>query len=377
VLHCVNKAVCARPVTPGSTCPLDQSGTPPPMGEFIYELATMMVKHEHCILPPRIRSEYLRQLDHTERVADMQTTQASGPSVAASKSVQEVVRTHPLFFFFLFAYVFSWLLSIPFVLEEWGILSGDYGLAFVIKSFGPSLAGFLITRIIDGKEGLARLRQSMRQARTGWKWYLFILLALPAPVVLGFFLQPDALARLSGLSLSFVVTYLVSFLLTFFGGGPLGEEPGWRGFALPRLQPRYGPLWGTLLLGVLWTFWHLPDFLTSAQGGGPGTGLTAFLVNLPIFFVFVTALAIIFTWLFNHTGGSVFIAILAHTCINAPQVALTPLFPAVDITLLDHAALIGYGVLALLILIMTRGRLGYQPRESRSLLRQPDRSPAS
>jgi membrane protease YdiL (CAAX protease family) len=307
----------------------------------------------------------------------MQTTKASSPPIAAAKSLQDLVREHPLLSFFAIAYAISWTLSIPFILADWGILSGDYTLAFVIKSFGPFVAALLVTRITEGKEGLIRLRQSMRQTRAGWQWYLFTLLALPAPIVIGFFLQPEALARLSGLSLSFVVTYLLSFLLTFLGGGPLGEEPGWRGFALPRLQPRYGPLWGTLLLGVLWTFWHLPDFLTSAQGGGPGTGLTAFLVNLPIFFVFVIALAIIFTWLFNHTGGSVFIAILAHTCINAPQVALTPLFPAVDITLLDHAALIGYGVLALLIVIVTRGRLGYQPRGSRSLLRQPDPSPAS
>jgi uncharacterized protein len=57
----------------------------------------------------------------------------------------------------------------------------------------------------------------------------------------------------------------------FLLGGPLGEEPGWRGFVLPRLQPRFGPLGGTLLLGFLWGCWHLPEFLTPIEHGGPGT----------------------------------------------------------------------------------------------------------
>ena len=144
-----------------------------------------------------------------------------------------------------------------------------------------------------------------------------------------------------------------------FGGGPLGEEPGWRGFALPRLQHNNGPLWGTLILGLLWTCWHLPDFLTSAQGGGPGTGFNSFLINFPIFLVLVMSLAIILTWIFNNTRGSIFIALLAHASVNTPQVVLVPLFPAVDTASLNLAAVIGFGIPALLILILTRGRIGY------------------
>jgi hypothetical protein len=106
----------------------------------------------------------------------------------------------------------------------------------------------------------------------------------------------------------------------FFAGGPLGEEPGWRGFALPRMQARDGALRGTLLLGVLWTFWHLPDFLTSAQKGSPGTGLYPFYAGLPVFFLEVMALSII-------------IATVVPT---------------------------------LLIIVLTRGKLGYQPEQGES-----------
>jgi membrane protease YdiL (CAAX protease family) len=273
------------------------------------------------------------------------------------------MRQHPLFFFFLMAYAISWIISIPFILSEWGILHGDFRVAFVVKSFGPFLAAFIMTSILEGKEGVRRLRQRIRQWRAGWQWYLFILLAIPAFILLGIIIQPGKMASFQGLTPVLLVSYPLTFAAVFFGGGPLGEEPGWRGFALPRMQMRYGPLWGTLLLGVLWTCWHLPDFLTSAQGGGPGTGFSTFVVNFSIFLVLVTAIAIILTWVYNHNHGSIFMTLLAHTSVNTPQVVLVPLFLAVDVTSLNLAALIGFGVTALLIVVLTRGRLGYQPGE--------------
>ena len=154
----------------------------------------------------------------------------------------------------------------------------------------------------------------------------------------------------------------MNFAIIFFLGGPLGEEPGWRGFALPRLQTRYGPLWGTLLLGFLWACWHLPHFLTSVQGGGPGTGFAAFLTNFPIFVLMVMAIAIVMSWVFNHTRGSLFIAILLHASINTFGI-LAPLLPVPALSIETSgnlAVLIGFGVPALLIVILTRGRLGYQ-----------------
>jgi len=270
------------------------------------------------------------------------------------------MRQYPLFFFFLIAYGFSWIMVLPFILSEWGILSGDYTITFILKSYGPFLAAYLMLRVTEGKEGVLRLRRSIRQARAGWGWYLFVFLGIPALILLGIILQPGTLASFQGLKPALLVSYLITYVLVFFGGGPLGEEPGWRGFALPRLQSRLGPLQGTLLLGVLWTGWHLPDFLTSAQGGGPGTGFDTFLKNFSYFLMMVTALAIIFTWIFNNTRGSVFLAILAHASVNTPQLVLVPLFPTVDFTKLNLAALITFVVVALLILVLTRGRLGYQ-----------------
>jgi membrane protease YdiL (CAAX protease family) len=294
----------------------------------------------------------------------MNTSMKSSQSTSTSRSLQQVMRRHPLFFFFLIAYTFSWIVMIPYVLSVWGNWRGDFTVIFVIKSFGPALAAFVMTNLLEGKAGVRRLQQRIKQWRAGWPWYLFILVGIPALTLLGIIIQPGALAGFQGLPPLLLVSYAVYFVVVIFGGGPLGEEPGWRGFALPRMQPRYGPLWGTLLLGVGWCCWHFPDFLTPAQGGGPGTGLATILTNFSMFFLMVIALAIIFTWVFNHTAGSVFIAIVLHASVNTPQLVLVPLFPAVGYTSLLLAHLIGFGVTALLIVILTRGRLGYEPSQA-------------
>ncbi len=297
----------------------------------------------------------------------MDTSTASDQSATASGGLRQAMRQHPLFFFFLMAYAFSWIMVIPYILSQWGILHGDFRIIFVIKSFGPFLAAYIMTGITEGRAGLLSLRQRIRQWRAGWQWYLFTLVGIPALFLLGLIVLPGALASFQGFPPNFPVVYLVSFVLIFFGGGPLGEEPGWRGFALPRMQPRYGPLRGTLLLGVLWVFWHLPDFLTDAQRGGPGTNFATLLaVNFPIFFLMVMAMAVIFTWVFNHTLGSVFIAILLHASINAFGI-VQPLFTVPSVTSTDLFMCIGVVVAALMILILTRGRLGYQPGQARPL----------
>ena len=290
----------------------------------------------------------------------MPDPQNSGQSTAAPRGLRQAMVQHPLFFYFLIAYASSWILTIPFVLAEWGILNGDLRIAFMVKSFGPFLAAYIMTGVTEGKEGLRRLRRRIVQVRAGWQWYALILLGVPAVFLLGIAVLPGALASFQGTSPGFVVVYLVNFIIILIAGGPLGEEPGWRGYALPRMQPRYGPLWGTLLLGVLWVFWHLPDFLTSAQRGGPGMTVAGFLTNLSIFSVMVVSMAIIFSWVFNHTGGSVFMALLLHASINTFSVVL-PLFSAPIVTDTDLPILIGVLVPALLILILTRGRLGFVP----------------
>jgi membrane protease YdiL (CAAX protease family) len=301
----------------------------------------------------------LIQKPRIERIVFVNIANVASQSAPISRSLQQWIHQHPLISYFFLAYAISWILFIPYVLAEWGILSGNYMLFYLLHTFGPAFAAVIITAVIAGKAGVQELRQRIRQRGASWQWYLFLLVGIPALVLLGITLQPGALAHFHDLTPLILVSYPLYYVLTFFGGGPLGEEVGWRGFALPRMQLRYGPLLGTLFLGILWSCWHLPDFLTASKGGGQGTGWTAFLTNFPVFLLAVVSLAIVMTWIFNHTAGSIFTAILAHTSVNILEVVLIPRYLTLDEISLHRALLIGFGVPAILILILTRGRLGY------------------
>jgi uncharacterized protein len=289
----------------------------------------------------------------------METTH---PSTTATTRLADRMRAHPLFFFFLLAYLFSWIMIIPFILAQWHLIPGDWTLAFTLNAFaGPFLSAYIMSRVTGGKDAVRKLfRSSIFQWREGWLWYAFVLLGIPALWILGIIVLPGALASFTGVPTATIISYPLSYIPILLFGGPLGEEPGWRGFALPRMQARWGALKGTLLLGVLWTFWHLPHFLTIAQRGGPGVDYARLmLVNLPIFFGALMCLTIIMSWVYNHTHGSLWMALLLHASINAFGGAVTPLFPAAIVQNSDLCLLAGLALPAVLILTLTRGKLGY------------------
>jgi len=301
----------------------------------------------------------------------MGPSESSSESTVASNGVRGALLKHPLLSYFSIAYAIKFVVLIPYTLAVWRIISGDWTAAFVLATFGPFVAGIIMVYLTEGRAGLSRLRHSVTHWQVGWKWLLFIFLGIPALVMFGVLIQPGALTGFQGLTPHLAVFALVSYLLNYvaiwFAGGGLDEEVGWRGFALPIMQPRYGPLWGTLFLGVTHCFWHFEEFLTPAQGGGPGTGWTPFVVNLPIFLLLVLSVNIILTWVFNHTRGSLFAAISLHSSVDAPQAALLPLFPALQGGVGSGATnailgfTIGLAVVAVLIVVLTHGRLGYQP----------------
>jgi CAAX protease family protein len=285
---------------------------------------------------------------------------SSQPTVAPT-GLRRALLKHPLFSYFFLAYAIKYILLIPVTLAAWGVISGDWSPAFVLATFGPFAAGITMIYLLQGKAGVSRLRGPLRQWRVGWKMLLFILAGIPALVMLGIIIQPGALAGFLGFSPVLLVSYPITYVAVWFGGGGLNEEVGWRGFALPRMQSRYGPLWTALLLGIVHCFWHFEEFLTPAQGGGPGTGWTPFITNLPIFLLLVLSVTVIINWVFNRTRGSLFAAISAHASVDIPQAVLIPLFPAVGATSLLLGSTIGLGAVALLIVILSRGRIGYQP----------------
>lgn len=277
-----------------------------------------------------------------------------------------LLRRHPLPGFFALAYGLSWLLWTPFVLSRDGIgvlpfhfpqLMGSGELLGMLPGayLGPLTAAFVVTAVADGRPGLREWRGRLLRFRAGIRWYGFALLGIPVLLLLSGLMLPGAAAALRFPPVTLLLTYLPMLALQFATSG-LAEEPGWRDFALPRLQERFGPVTGTVVLGVLWAGWHLPLFLTTPWGDGMG------FAGLAVFVVFGVALSIVITWVFNNTGGSVPVAMLLHATVNNfGQIGRPGFMPGVEMWFhgMMGVSTIGLAVFALILIAVTRGRLGY------------------
>lgn len=280
----------------------------------------------------------------------------------------QVMRRHPLFFFYLMAYSFAWLAWLPHVLSQkgWPLeplhLTPIADLLVPLGPFvGPTLSAFIMTGVTEGEAGIGRLWHRYVLWHVGFLWYLFVLIGIPALTLLSILVLPGAIAAFRAPAPGFVIAYLVSYVMGFILGGPLGEEPGWRGFALPRWQQRSGPLVGTLLSGVLWGLWHFPLFLVLGYNGA-GTGFVGISIPFAEFVISTAAFAVIWTWVFNNTRGSLLLVMLLHASYNtASSVFLVGLFPsfARHAPVLQSLYIVRI-VVALLIILATRGHLSYQ-----------------
>jgi len=129
-----------------------------------------------------------------------------------------------------------------------------------------------------------------------------------------------AIPELMALSQPWLVLW--NFVYIFFLGGPLQEEFGWRGYALPRLQVRHSALVSSVALGIIWAFWHLPLNFISEAGPQYEAAIGMFLGSI----VIMVFMSILFTWLYNNTGGNVFATLLFHTMINLSTYIVFPVF---------------------------------------------------
>jgi len=278
----------------------------------------------------------------------------------------DFVRRHPLIAYFVLAYAGSWLVWAFYVLSLDGLAllpfhaPASYLIIIGLGTFtGPAIAAFTVTALTEGRAGVDRLAARVVHWRVGFAWYLFAFLALPAIETLGSIAMPGVLASFTPIDwLPELLAMTVFFIYPALLAGPLGEEIGWRGVALPKLQALYGPMQASLMLGLLWAFWHAPIWF-SGQWSQPTP------LNIATYVFWITAVTFIFTWVFNNTGGSVLMAILLHGTMDVfPNMMLLPHLPAVGemtsggvLTMYLGLAL-GFGLTALVLIIATRGRLG-------------------
>ncbi|WP_410672172.1 type II CAAX prenyl endopeptidase Rce1 family protein [Amycolatopsis sp. cmx-4-68] len=284
------------------------------------------------------------------------------------RGIRGLLARYPLASFFILACALSWIAWTPYVLGKTGLgLEPDFDFPKIMGTtqllgvlpgayLGPILAAFIVTAAADGRPGLRRWAGRLLKWNVNWRWYAGSILGVPAALILtGFALSGGDIHLPSGAVFVALVPGLVLQLVTT----GLAEEPGWRDFALPRLQPRFGPLRGTLLLGPLWGLWHLPLFF-SEWGHWPDVTVW----TIVEFIATTTLFSILMTWVFNRSGESLPIAMLVHTSVNNTiSIAWAELFPAAGTDEVAHTFLISSAVSAAVVLVATRGRLGYRGSE--------------
>lgn len=264
--------------------------------------------------------------------------------------MKAAVRRYPLVSFFALAFVLSWIAVLPLILnptlspEPFQILG-----AFV----GPTLSSLIVLVLTQGWRSLPPFFARYIQWRAGIGWWLIVLfgtlfaVTAVATVVVSTEVLTALIANLPVALATYLITLVTGIIL-----GPLWEEPGWRGFALPRLQSRYGPLLGTLVLGALWAAWHIPGFFGGWLSGSPLALLVSSL-----------AFSMIMTWVYNHTRGSILLMILLHSSSNATlalgALVLPSSMPPALSSFVNNGWIpaLSYTVAAIAIVLITRGDL--------------------
>jgi len=242
-----------------------------------------------------------------------------------------LVRRHPLVTFFVLAYALSWWAWILYAL---GVFPNP------IASFGPFLAALVVLALTEGKPGIGRLFRRMVRWRVSPVWYALALL-LPAVlagiaaalnVLLG--AQPPSPAQV-GAWPQLLPTFAVLLLVPGFGGA--WEEPGWRGYAVPRLQRGRSALVASLILGVLIAGWHLPLMVAGEIHYSD--------------IVLILAAMIVVNWVFNNAKGSVLIVMLLHAANNTVSGGyFSPMFSGADSVRQSWLLALAWGVMAVLVI---------------------------
>ena len=247
-----------------------------------------------------------------DEVAAMTITRTKPEQHEARRPLRASSRA--LIAYFVLAYALSWSWLIPLAVTHQVVHQGQGWPTHYPALLGPAIAAIVVTAWTAGRTGLRDLLARLVRWRVAPRWWLvavspvaFLGLALavlaisgqPMPAVAGF-------GRFSGTPAIGLVG--VVLLITFVGS--LGEETGWRGFALPNLQRRFSPLTATLILAALWFCWHLPMFsvIATYRGFAP-VGYVGMALGL-------ACGAVVLTWLYNRSGGSILLVIIWHGLYN-------------------------------------------------------------
>ena len=281
-------------------------------------------------------------------------------ATTATPSRTTMTRAFPLKYIVI-AFAFTWFFWLLAILEARGLISSLPVPALFLGAFGPMVAAVIVTAQESGRAGLRSLLSRVVRWRVAPIWYgvallgsiVVVLGGMAMHVVLGG--QPPNLPGMIGA----LPTVLAISVYMFIQVG-IGEEIGWRGYALPKLQSGYGALVSSLILGGIWVLWHLPLFFNPASSYS----------NTPFWalLIFMLPVSILITWIFNSTGGSALMIMILHAMLNAsigPLWKATPEYSTAvsntDVYLLQAAVL--WVAAIVVVLVYGASNLSRKPRQ--------------
>jgi CAAX protease family protein len=254
--------------------------------------------------------------------------------------ITSLIKRYPQATFWLIAWATSFF--------GWYMVSRDPSGPWLFFLYGPFVGGLLVIAISEGRSGLKAWFSRIVRWRVGIQWYAVALLL---PVVLR--LAAFGLNILSGArlipnpELGPLSDHLMGILFPSFLGIALAEEPGFRGYALPKLMEKRSALSASLILGVLHAIWHIPLFIFGSDS--------------PIIIPIIISGAILNTWIFNRTNGSVLMNMLLHTSIDRMVYVFQPMFSPADAGRQTIWLVVVFVVVAILLPILTGKELGRKP----------------
>ncbi len=233
-----------------------------------------------------------------------------------ANAMESRLHKYSLGIYFALCFFLAWSVWIPA-----GVWAPHAPALVIAGAWAPTIAALLLTWLTGGRDSVRELFRGLLRWRVEARYYAFAILGVLGIAVLAIGLHilfggkaPDVAAIAAQFGLSAEQAYLfvaispIVFITTIFMGGPIAEELGWRGYAQPRLQARLGAGWAGLAIGFIWSLWHLPLFYYFPSA----------VADLPLghYVPMVTALGVLFAWLYNNTGGSVLLCILLHAGVN-------------------------------------------------------------
>jgi uncharacterized protein len=237
--------------------------------------------------------------------------------VPAGAWLRALVARHQLLSFAVLTYSVSWTIWWSMAQGSVNIGTTAGAIANVLATAGPSIAALIVAAVL-GRRDVVRLMGGFARMRVSSRWALVAVVLPLVMIVVAIAISVVVLGAATPLlTMGVLGGLLLEFGRVLFLGGPLEEELGWRGFALPRLQVRHSAFTAALALGVVWGLWHIPLYFVPGTGQFEtvrGAASPAFAIGA--FVVWTIGLSILFTWLYNRTSGSLIVAMLFHASVN-------------------------------------------------------------